>query len=162
MSNKPDNQHYDTHTPLLDHPRPLTRRSLLSTLLALRLANHGRCRHATFHHHRTATVPHAHFVKVRHEITFLNPLVIQAKPPSAELLARIKLIQKRLDTMPTNEDLSAKLTELETVLTQEIQEITDALAASGVSQENLDRLTAFKDRIAGIVNPNPTEPPPTA
>lgn len=69
----------------------------------------------------------------------------------------LKQILTRLNTMPTNDDLTAKLAEIESALSEEIQQITDALSAAGVSQENLDRLTALKDRISGIVNPTPPE-----
>jgi hypothetical protein len=68
---------------------------------------------------------------------------------------QLKQIQERLIIMPTQSDLDAKLAELETALTTEIQEITDALAADGVSQASLDKLDALKERISGIINPVP-------
>lgn len=53
--------------------------------------------------------------------------------------------------MPTNDELTVKLQAVEDALTTEIQQITAALAAAGVSQENLDKLDALKNRISGII-----------
>lgn len=64
---------------------------------------------------------------------------------------QLKQIKERLQTMPTNDELTVKLQAVEDALTTEIQQITDALAASGVSQENLDKLDALKNRISGII-----------
>lgn len=72
-----------------------------------------------------------------------------------EVSPKLKQIIERLNIMPTNTDLATKLKEVEDALTQEIQEITDALAANGVSQENLDKLDSLKARISGIINPEP-------
>lgn len=72
---------------------------------------------------------------------------------------QLQQIQKRLAIMPTNAELEVVIAELETALTTEIDEITAALAAAGVSQENLTRLSALKDRVSGIINP---PPPPSA
>lgn len=69
------------------------------------------------------------------------------------IIKMLATIIERLNTMPTNEDLSAKLAELETALTEEIQQVADALSAAGVSQENVDRVTALIDRVKGIVAP---------
>lgn len=71
----------------------------------------------------------------------------------------VNQILNRIHIMPTNEDLNTELSAVETTLTQEIQEIADALAAAGtVPQATIDRVVALKNRIAGIVNP-PEQPP---
>lgn len=60
--------------------------------------------------------------------------------------------------MPTEAELNAKLDELETALTTEIDEITAALQAQGVSQATIDRVSGLSTRIKGIINP-PENPP---
>lgn len=68
------------------------------------------------------------------------------------------LILNRLQHMPTEAELNAKLDELETALTTEIDEITAALQAQGVSQATIDRVSGLSTRIKGIINP-PENPP---
>lgn len=81
--------------------------------------------------------------------------------PAGQLDRIEQKIESVKATMATEEQVNAKLDEVEAALTSEIEQIVAELKKQGVSDAVVARLDRLKSRISGIIEqPLPVEPKP--